>query len=279
MSRTRPHHPPRLAPSSGRGEGLGNLSIIEYQQDDLDVAQGHAEAALYLYRQLGDLQGQTSELLNLAAIYRTRDDLTMALRLQNDALKLARKLGNPDNLFRILVSRGETHLKAGRSNQAYADYHEAIEHMETMRGGLTLEEHKIGFLRGGKITVYQRMVQLLWGAIGRAGEALTCAERAKSRVLLELLATTPLTPPSGIDEAILAQEQELVHALRVQERALRLAPSDGQRRAIAAEIAAGQEKHHQLIKSLASMSPEYAALRLGHPLSFAEVSELLQTVS
>jgi tetratricopeptide (TPR) repeat protein len=129
---------------------LGNLSLIEYRQGDLDAAQQHAEAALDLYRQLGDIQGQVSELLNLAAIYHTRNKLTEALRLQNKALGLAGKLGNPDNLFRILTSRGETHLKTGYLDQALSDYHQAIEHLETLRGGLALEEHRIGFLPGGK---------------------------------------------------------------------------------------------------------------------------------
>jgi hypothetical protein len=233
---------------------------------------------LHLYRQLGDLQGQAGEFLNLAAIYHAQNDLTTALRLQNKAHKLARKLRNPDTLFRILVSRGGTHFKAGRLHRAYTNYHEAIKQMEAMRGELALEEHKIGFLRGGKTTIYQSMVQLLWRPMGRAGEALAYAERARSRVLLELLATTPLTPPPRVDEALLVQEQALVRALRTQQHALRTAQKDGQRSAIAAEIAAGQEKHRRIIEGLASTAPEYAALRLGHPLSFAQIRELLETM-
>jgi len=69
--------------------------------------------------------------------------------------------------------------------------------------------------------------------------------------------------------SILVEEQALVHRLRAWQQALRLAPSDGQRRTISAEIATGQEKHRQLIEGLASIVPEYAALRLGSPLSFA----------
>jgi tetratricopeptide (TPR) repeat protein len=218
------------------------------------------------------------QLLNLAVIHQAREDFTSALCLQDEALEMARLLRNRDGLFRGLVGRGDTYVSQGDPHRAHADYREAIEIIEELRGHLVTEEHRIGFLRGGKATVYQRMVQLVWSALRRPGEALEYSERARSRALLELLATTPLASPTAVNPTILAEEQVLTRALRVQQQALRSATNDQQRRAIADEIAAGQQELRQTIEALLSAAPEYAALRLGHPLSVAGIKGLLRSV-
>jgi tetratricopeptide (TPR) repeat protein len=267
-----------LGHRQGEAKDMGNIALVAYRALDLEEAQQHCEAALRLQRQLGSPEGQLEQLLNLAVIHQAREDFTAALCLQDEALEMAHPLRNRDGLFRGLVGRGDTYVRQGDPHMAHADYREAIEIIEELRGHLVTEENRIGFLRGGKATVYQRMVQLVWGALRRPGEALEYSERARSRALLELLATTPLASPAEADPTVLAEEQVLIRALRVQQQALRSATNERQRWAVAAEIASGQQKLRRTTEALLGAAPEYAALRQGHPLSVAGIKGLLRNV-
>jgi hypothetical protein len=96
----------------------------------------------------------------------------------------------PELVWRFLGSRGDIQRWIGDFDAAYQDYRAAIESIESMRDGLTLEEHRIGFVTEVREKVYTGMITLLTDrtALWCPTEALAQLERVRSWTFLEQLA-------------------------------------------------------------------------------------------
>jgi CHAT domain-containing protein len=87
----------------------------------------------------------------------------------------------------VLVDRAKIALTEGRKSVAEEMFKKAIEVIEKQRSSINSEAGRIGFV-GDKQTAYAELTALLLGD-GRNAEAFSFVERAKARVLVELLAS------------------------------------------------------------------------------------------
>jgi len=89
--------------------------------------------------------------------------------------------------FIALQDMGNIELRAKEYSKAEATLAKAIELLETQRSSLSSDTHRMGFV-GDKLNVYLDMVTIKL-TLGKNVEAFEYAERAKSRALVDLLAS------------------------------------------------------------------------------------------
>ena len=113
------------------------------------------------------------------------DRLPEAATLYRAALELALDMDVPALSYRAHHGLGRVAEQEERLPEAAEHYREAVETIETLRGGLGVEDFRLGFLED-KIQVYAGAVEL-YLRLGRLEEAFACVERAKSGALADLL--------------------------------------------------------------------------------------------
>jgi len=89
--------------------------------------------------------------------------------------------------FMALQDSGNIELRGKQYDKAEATVSRAIELLESQRSSLSTDTHRMGFV-GDKLNVYLDMVNIKL-ALGKNAEAFEYAERAKSRALVDLLAS------------------------------------------------------------------------------------------
>lgn len=134
-----------------------------------------------------------------------------ALRWARTASAIADSLGDPEAQFQALEAEGEA-LEAARPGAALDRYLRAIELLESWRGRLALGDLRMGVAEP-RLSVYEGAIRLLL-ARGQAGEAFSVAERARARLLLELMANRNGAPAGSKDEELRSRLRERFGARR-----------------------------------------------------------------
>lgn len=203
-----------------------NISLVFLDHGNLDTAQVHLEKALEISRATGQAYGQILALSNLGRIELLRDKPAAARRLMKEALALGDSLGfishansiridliyahadlgdirgalsladtvltaakaeeTPTILVSATEAKGLALELAGRVSEATTFYLHALDLIESWRVRVTLGGQRIG-LGDRYIYLYERTIRTLLSQ-NRNSEALGIAERARARLLLELMA-------------------------------------------------------------------------------------------
>lgn len=160
---------------------LGELSLAEGKPGE---AEASLRAALSLSDSLhyGKQRGSARAKLARAAI--ARGDRAAAARWAEEAVGIADSLGDPEGQFEALQSRGAV-LEASDGADASAAYLRAIDLLESSRGRLALGDLRVGVAEPWA-SVYEGAVRTLIAA-GRFEDAFIAAERARARMLLDVL--------------------------------------------------------------------------------------------
>ena len=155
----------------------------------------------------------------------------------------------------------------GQSEKALDYYRRAADVIDLQRSSINTESSKIGFV-GNKQAVYASIVRLA-GVLKRPDIALEYMERAKSRALIDLLASRDQASSVLVGRTD-ADRQVLENIRSVQERVQLQLPNDptlrepGSARAVAA----------QEIQSQQAKAPELSSLVSVNALSFAELEKM-----
>ncbi|WP_431958980.1 BTAD domain-containing putative transcriptional regulator [Actinacidiphila sp. bgisy160] len=94
---------------------------------DIAAAETEFERALAGFRALGDRWGTTMALTQLAWLSAARGDVVRAVGLIDEALGHAAGLGATESVAELLAERGRCGLRAGRYEEARADFTRALE--------------------------------------------------------------------------------------------------------------------------------------------------------
>jgi CHAT domain-containing protein len=163
--------------------------VLTYRQEWDQALQLCAEAK----RLFG--QQSLSAKAAYAEVQRARLRLFMgdgegAERFGRSAWQLIGEAEAPWLRYQCLHLLGNSMQQLGHEQEAYEHYTKAIEYLETMRSSIRLDEFKCTFVKD-KLRVYQDLVELCLrvGTEEKIEEAFAYAEAAKSRSLVELLAT------------------------------------------------------------------------------------------
>lgn len=190
------------------------------------AAQGkHAEAIEYdqrslkLQEELGNKVMLGYSLNNIANVRFAQGNYTEAVVLSTRAADLARESNNPEILRQALTSKGKALRALNESDRARESFAEAIAVTEQLRQGVVGNEQDQQLFFESKTAPYYAMVDLLI-ARNNWTEAFAYAERAKGRILLDVLKngraviTKAMTPEErnqeeSLNEVIIALNSQL----------------------------------------------------------------------
>lgn len=247
-------------------EALEDLERSRSSASDANLAQHGAEHHLFV----GEAQARLGKPEAEASL--------------KQAAELAERYGVPETRWRALFALALVREAGGDDSGAIEDLRECIATIEGLRSQYLPEPFKISML-AAKERAYAAVVRSLCRSAAEGPkaqgqreivEAFGLAERAKSRVFAERLATTDLGPVPGVSLKLLEQERGLARELRL----LRADHLEGLARGTydwgeeAGKVEARLRKVRERMRKTAK-GEEYVALREAAALDYAGARALL----
>lgn len=186
-----------LAEKSGDQPSLGAdlESLAEYyvQTGRIDDAEQGFHRALDIAKAAGNREQEAISHVGLAevALARGGNGLAAGLEHAERGLALARETGAPTALWHSGTVAGKLRRALGRPGEAQEAFQQAIAVIEDARDRLTGGDEDAAAFLSDKLAPYEECVALL-AEQNRPAEALAMTERAKARVLIEVLASPKL---------------------------------------------------------------------------------------
>jgi CHAT domain-containing protein/tetratricopeptide (TPR) repeat protein len=174
---------------------LENLGGLALQEGKLDEAGQYLAEALAIADQRNYGRQRAMTRTTLARLAIARREPVEALRWADDAKAIADTLGDPEVQYEALSVRGAA-LEAARRADAAGPYLEAIDLLESWRGRMALGDLRLGISEPRR-EVYEGAIRVLVSQ-GRSEEAFIVADRARARLLLELMTQRDLSPATSM---------------------------------------------------------------------------------
>ena len=172
----------------GEAAQLENIAGCYIMLLRLDEAEAVLHQAIPIERETDNQYGYMLALADLSYVKLLQGQPQMALTYLEEAWPIAQAVGGPELLARLCWSQADVHIVLGEMNEAYNLYRQAIEHMEAIRGRLQRESDRVSFITIERARIFGKLVLFLQQVYGRSAEAVTYAERARSRLFLDQLA-------------------------------------------------------------------------------------------
>jgi len=291
--------------TAGQGLALTDLGGVYREAGDLSRARDHLVRALAIQRQDRRAYGEALALQGLASIELDAQDPAAAADLARQALELADggDLGKERAVGRCLLAIAEARLgrhargielahdalaraialddpdvelqarealaavfeAAGRPAEAAAAHVGAVDLLDSLRGRLELGDLRLGFAEP-LIGAHEGAIANLL-ALGQDAEAFAIGERARARLLLELVAEHAAGDPADPIAALRAE---------LREKSAEHAAAEGRRReALAAEIRGVERRLDAAIERERETDPLRSASRHPRPRPIDELRALL----
>jgi CHAT domain-containing protein len=203
---------------------LHNLGNVLLSQSDTASAIQFYERALALEDEAGDKERSVETLNMIGLAHEAQGAHEKALESVSRAAALARQINYSQGIWHSRAVAGRAHRALNQAGEAQMAFDEAIRTIESLRAQAAGNEQQRQYFFVDKISPYAEMVALLV-AQNRPAEALMYAERAKARVLLDVLGTgrsniiKAMTPVEQAQERKLRQELSTLNAQAQREAA------------------------------------------------------------
>jgi len=198
-----------MGDKAGVAEAIFNIGIVHSRQGDYAQALERFQKSLAIYEVLGRKGLLAETLKSIGRTYGLQENYAKSLEYAERAATVARSIGESDTLWESLTLVHRAYRQLNRPVEARKALEEAITIIETLRyqvaGGVQAQQR---FFQS-KVSPYHAMIELLMRE-GRPTDALTFAEHAKARVLLDVLKTGRVNSA----KAMTGQEQEQESKLR-----------------------------------------------------------------
>lgn len=195
---------------------LNNLANVYKDQGDYKQALELLEESKKLADELGYARVSASSLTNIAQIHQAQGQSDKALEYATQAVAVSRQSDNSSILWQSLTALGKAQAALKQFDPARQSLLESISIVEKLRSQTAGGEQDRERFFEGKVSPYYAMIDLL---VPRADpQALIFAERAKGRVLLDVLSNGKV----NISKAMTAEEVAKDQALRAEVKALNM---------------------------------------------------------
>ena len=165
------------------GQGIG---AVLREKGQFDQAMEILDRSFRLAKEIED-QTRIAEILwRKSEVFLDLRRYESAAELAESALRLARELRFSNLSFLSATTLGRAHLGANKPALAFQTLNQAIEEAETMRHRVAGREEERQLYFENKVAAYHALIELL-AAERRPLDGLLVAERAKARVLLEMM--------------------------------------------------------------------------------------------
>ncbi len=166
-------------------QGMG---AVYREKGEFKAALEALDQGLSLAQQVGD-QTRIAEILwRKAEVHHDLRNYTEAITLSESALKIARKLRLPKLSYLTATTLGKAYIGQKKPDPALNVLSQAIEQVEAMRLQVTGQEQGRLLFFEKKVVAYHALVELL-AEQSKLVDALIYTERAKGRVLLDILSS------------------------------------------------------------------------------------------
>jgi CHAT domain-containing protein/tetratricopeptide (TPR) repeat protein len=189
-------------------QNIGNVHQLEGRNDR---ALEYFQRSLRLAEELKEPSLIAAAHVGLSTIYLAQGKSETALASAELALALASKMQRADVLWASHNLIGQAQRVLGRVDLARRSFDAAIEEIEKMRATLAGGEQESHRFLEDKLAPYYSMIELLI-ASNNFAEALSYAERAKARTLLDVLSSGRV----NVTKAMTKEEDERERALHAQ---------------------------------------------------------------
>ena len=191
-----------------------NMALSYADMNNLDLALEYLGTGLKLFQEVGDKTGIAIAENNISQILLRRGEYQRALEIAGQSEILAKDSSNLETLIDVRTTAGKAYHHLNQPEKARAALEDAIEITEDMRrkvaGGVADQQR---FFEG-KVTPFQAMVDFMVDQ-NNPTEALQYAERAKARVLLDILQKGRVKLPDVMTTSEREQERKLGNDLAV----------------------------------------------------------------
>lgn len=207
-----------LALQEGRGSKseiaitLDNIGDTYKARGDYVEAMNYYRRSLNLREEIGSRYGIAEALNNIGFISAKQGDYQKSLELAERATLVAREGGIRELLWQARTVAAQAQLAFGKPEQARQALDEAISIIEAIRADVAGGEQQQQSFFEDKLLPYHLMVDLLIKQ-NKLGEALAYSERAKARVLLDVLHSGRVNVTKAMSASERKQEQNLKTAL------------------------------------------------------------------
>lgn len=259
---------------------LNNLGIVYKTQGKFDKSIEAYQQALKVWGEIKLRSGEALALGNLANLYIQQSQWSAARESAARALALAEEIGE---LRIILGSRHALAMAAhgeGKLEEARQQLEQGLALVEAMRARILNANQRATWFSAQRemFAVYFEVLMAQHEQqpkAGHAAQALQMSERARARVLLELLTEggfdwrRDLTPELAERERALQSQIEAAHS--AQRKLLASKPTEEQKQAAARTLTLLTAEYEQLQTQIRQNHPQYAELKQTQPLSLADL--------
>src|SRR5262249_49164253 len=141
---------------------------------------------LVLAIKISDRTRQAELLWRSAEVRSEMGDFAGALEFAQTALALVRQIHSPKLVYLVTTTIGQLYAALNKNELAIQTLKEAVSEAEAMRDQVAGQEESQQLFFENRISSYNSLIELLIKR-GNAFDALVYAERAKGRVLLDVL--------------------------------------------------------------------------------------------
>ncbi|HEU0176923.1 MAG TPA: CHAT domain-containing tetratricopeptide repeat protein [Blastocatellia bacterium] len=187
---------------------LNNIGSAYQLQGDYTEALEQYQKGLKIKEEIGDKAGIAASLSNIGETHRLQGNYTEALQFAERAADLARQVGLLEPLSGAYTTAGRAYFTLNQLSQSRLALDQAITIIETLRFQVAGGEQERQRFFESKISPYYAMVELLI-AQNNPGEALSYAERARARVLLDVLSSGRVSVTKAMTGLEIEQEGKL----------------------------------------------------------------------
>lgn len=238
-------------------QGIG---AVQSQQGDYGAALEWLGKALATAQHVGD-KTRTAEIMwRTGETYYLMGDYPKAIASTDRAVDLARQLRLPVISYLALAAKGRIHLAEKKYDLAFRYLSQAIEQIEAMRPQVAGREEDRQLFFENKVAAYHTMIELLVGQ-KRVEEAFHYAERAKGRVLFDVLSNGKV----NVTEALTSQEKEEERRLnrailklnkQMREEKLKKAPDADLLNSLEAQLSSARLEYESFQNALDASRPD-----------------------
>jgi CHAT domain-containing protein/uncharacterized protein HemY len=185
----------------GEARALKNIGHIHTSQKNYAQALEYYQRSLAISRALPNKVITARALTNIANVYRKQNRHEESLQFAERATEMARQLDLHETLWASRLIAGAAHHFLNQPAEARRAIEESLAAVETLRAQVAGGEQEQQRFFESRVAPYHAMVELLI-AQNKMDEAFTYAERAKARVLLDVISS------GRINKAMSSEEQE-----------------------------------------------------------------------
>ncbi|HEX8746163.1 MAG TPA: tetratricopeptide repeat protein, partial [Pyrinomonadaceae bacterium] len=186
-----------------------NIGMVNQAQGNFTEALENFNRALTISEAVGDKNTMVDSLYAIALVEKLQGKYQQSLQTAERARLLAQQLNEPESLWELNTLMGEDYRALNQTDKARSSFEQAIALIEGLRSHVAGGEQEQQRFFEKKISPYREMIKLLV-AEKKMDEALSYAERAKARVLVDVLQSGRVNITKSMRPEERAREQGLL---------------------------------------------------------------------